>query len=105
MSQPLRSEPEPRRHRASLAGVAAVEARRASLPMLGAQCAAIAAVLLVTGCRRDRTVNLEWDAPAVVPARYRIVLDGRTFSEIPPPALDGACRCMKLSLRVPPGEH
>jgi hypothetical protein len=67
--------------------------------------AAIVALLLLAGCRRDRSVNLEWDAPAVVPDRYRLVLDGRAFSEIPPPAIDSTCRCMRFSVRVPPGEH
>jgi hypothetical protein len=82
-----------------------MKARGVSLSMLCVQCAAILAVLLGAGCRRDRSVNLEWDAPAVIPDRYRILVDGRTVSEIPPPAIDPSCRCMRSSVRVSPGEH
>jgi hypothetical protein len=66
---------------------------------------ALAALLAVTACRPGRTIKLEWDAPAVVPDGYRILLDDRVLMNVPPPSVDPACRCLSVSVDVPRGRH
>jgi hypothetical protein len=63
------------------------------------------AAMLASGCRRNRTIELAWDVPASLPATYRIAVDGRVVREMPPPQVDPSCRCLKISVEIPRGEH
>jgi hypothetical protein len=65
----------------------------------------VATAIVLPGCRRTRTIEIAWDVPASLPATYRIFVDDRLVRELPPPAADPACRCLKVSVQVPPGEH
>jgi hypothetical protein len=65
----------------------------------------LAALLAVTACRPGRTIKLEWDVPAVTPEGYRILLDDRVLTNVPPPPVDPGCRCLAVSVYVPRGRH
>ena len=67
--------------------------------------AVLATLLTFTACTHDRKISLEWDAPQTAPAGYRILVDERVLMNIPPPPVDPACRCLKVSVSVPRGRH
>ena len=52
-----------------------------------------------------RTVKIAWDAPAGELTGYRILVDERVVSEIPPPPPDPSCACPTASVDVPRGQH
>ena len=66
---------------------------------------AVAIALTTAACNRDRTVTVGWDPPRVMPAKYRVFIDGQVTTEIAPPPEDPSCRCLKVSIVVPPGRH
>ena len=52
-----------------------------------------------------RTVKIAWEAPAGELTGYRILVDERVVSEIPPPPPDPSCSCPTASVDVPRGQH
>jgi hypothetical protein len=65
----------------------------------------VAIALITPACNRDRTVTVGWDTPRTMPAKYRVLIDGRVTTEIAPPPADPTCRCLKVSIVVPRGRH
>jgi hypothetical protein len=59
----------------------------------------------IVACRPERTVKLAWDAPAVSPAGYRILVDDQIVMDIPPPPLDPSCNCPTAVVPVGRGTH
>jgi hypothetical protein len=51
-------------------------------------------------CRRSKSVTLSWDAPAELPAGYRVLLDSEQIMDFPPPPVDPACKCMTASIPI-----
>jgi hypothetical protein len=66
---------------------------------------AMVSLATFVSCRPGRTVKLAWDAPAVLPAGYRILVDDAVVQDIPPPAVDPACKCLTATVPVPDGPH
>ena len=52
-----------------------------------------------------RTVKIAWEAPPGELTGYRILVDERVVSEIPPPPPDPSCSCPTASVDVPRGQH
>jgi hypothetical protein len=67
--------------------------------------AALVLPATIVACRPSRTVKIEWDAPAVSPTGYRILVDDKLVMDITPPPVDPSCKCLKVSLPVPSGPH
>jgi hypothetical protein len=65
----------------------------------------VASLAILTSCRPTRTVTLSWDAPALLPIGYRILVDDIVTMDIPPPPPDPSCKCMTVSVAVPRGPH
>lgn len=59
----------------------------------------------MTACWPRRTVKLAWDAPAVLPSGYRILVDDQTVMDIPPPPLDPECKCPTVIVPIGRGTH
>ena len=59
----------------------------------------------IVACRPARTVTLAWDAPAVSPTGYRILVDDQQVMDIPPPQVDPACKCLTVIVPVARGTH
>jgi hypothetical protein len=72
---------------------------------IGRYVAALPLLLTIAACRPTRTVKLAWDVPAVTPSGYRILVDEKVAMEIAPPAIDPSCKCLTVSVPVPPGPH
>src|SRR3954471_6862965 len=72
---------------------------------LGKSAAVLIALAAMTACRSARTIKLEWDAPPVSPDGYRILVDDRVVTTIPPPPVDASCRCVRASVPVERGRH
>lgn len=66
---------------------------------------ALVSLAVIVGCRPGRTIKLAWDAPAVSPAGYRILVDDRVVMDIPPPPLDPTCNCLSVAVPVGRGPH
>ena len=66
---------------------------------------ALVSLAIIVGCRPGRTVKLAWDAPAVSPSGYRILVDDQRVMDIPPPPLDPACSCPSVVVPVGRGPH
>jgi hypothetical protein len=70
---------------------------------------AVVAILLMlfldAACRPQRSVRIGWDAPAVLPHHYRILVDGQMVTELAPPPYDESCKCLHEDVPVPPGRH
>ena len=87
-----------------VAGTLHTPAQRARLRTLAQAVAAVA--FLATACRpRADSVRIAWDAPTPAPKGYRILVDDRVVSIIPPPPLDRSCSCSAVWVPVAPGEH
>ena len=52
-----------------------------------------------------RKVKIAWEAPPGELTGYRILVDERVVSEIPPPPPDPSCSCPTASVDVPRGQH
>ena len=52
-----------------------------------------------------RKVKIAWEAPPGELTGYRILVDERVVSEIPPPPPDPSCSCPTASVDVPRGRH
>lgn len=66
---------------------------------------ALMSLAAIVGCRPVRTVTLAWDAPAVPPVGYRIMVDDQLVMDIPPPPLDPECKCPTVAVPVGRGTH
>ena len=73
-------------------------------PVAGWMCA-FAMLMAITACRPNRTVKLAWDAPAVMPTGYKILVDDQVVMNVPPPPVDPSCKCLTLEVPVPGGSH
>jgi len=79
----------------------------------------VGVAVLAAGCSREpntqsaesgssstpRMVKVGWDPPEVPAQRYQVFVDDRRVQETSAPALDAACKCLVVSVPVPPGEH
>ena len=65
----------------------------------------VSVIVVASACGRDRQIKLSWDAPAAMPAGYRIFVDDRPALNIPPPPIDPSCNCLSATVDVPPGQH
>ena len=79
----------------------------------------VAFAVLAAGCSREpntqsvesgssstpRMVKVGWDPPEVPASRYQVFVDDRWVQETSAPAVDAACKCLVVSVPVPPGEH
>ena len=69
---------------------------------------ALAVVVITLGaaaCRNQHTVKVAWDAPAVPPDHYRVLVDGREARSFRPPPVDPSCNCMIAEVEVGRGPH
>jgi hypothetical protein len=64
-----------------------------------------AVALFAAACAPSDSVRVAWDAPTPDPKGYRILVDDRLVSTIPPPPLDSSCSCPAVWVPVPRGEH
>jgi hypothetical protein len=79
----------------------------------------VAFAVLAAGCSREpntrsvdggssstpRMVKVGWDPPEVPASRYQVFVDDRRVQEISTPVVDAACKCLVVSVPVPPGQH
>ena len=79
----------------------------------------VAFAVLAAGCSREpntqsvdggssstpRMVKVGWDPPEVPARRYQVFVDDRWVQELSMPEVDDACKCLAVSVPVPPGQH